>query len=113
MPGPVIVVSHILGTVIACDVLRGQALTNREVPLPATMGSSLGYTEIQDQVRKPLQVPAPVRRWTNVADPLDIVALDTMLNNDLNGGMTIVDLAVDMPVSQQPPWRYPWRDAAA
>jgi hypothetical protein len=76
-------------------VLREQALVNREIPLLVTMGSPLGYAEIQDQVRKPLQVPAPVRRWTNVADPLDIVTLDTVLNNDFNGGMALVDITVD------------------
>ena len=65
--GPAVVVSHSLGTVLAYDVLREPALVNREIPLLVTMGSPLGYSEIQDRVRKPLQVPAPVGRWTNVA----------------------------------------------
>ncbi len=95
VPGPAVVVSHSLGTVIAYDVLREPALVNRQIPLLVTMGSPLGYSEIQDRVRKPLQVPAPVGRWTNVADLRDIVAFDNTLNNDFNGGMALIDLTVD------------------
>ena len=93
--GPVIVVSHSLGTVIAYDVLSEPALANSDVTLLVTLGSPLGYAEIQDQVRKPLRVPAPVGRWTNVADRLDPVALDTGLNNDFHGRLALVDLTVD------------------
>jgi hypothetical protein len=93
--GPVIVVSHSLGTIIAYDVLHEPAFAARAIPLFVTLGSPLGYSEIQDRVRRPLQVPAPVGRWTNAADPLDPVALDTGLNNDFSGGMRLVDLRVD------------------
>ena len=93
--GPAVVVSHSLGTVIAYDVLREPALVGREIPLLVTMGSPLGYSEIQDRVRQPLQVPAPVGRWTNVADPRDVVAFDNTLNNDFHGGMALIDLSVD------------------
>jgi hypothetical protein len=95
LPGPAVVVSHSLGTVIDYDVLREPAMVNRQVPLLVTMGSPLGYSEIQDRVRKPLQVPTPVSRWTNVADLQDIVAFDNTLNNDFNGGMALIDLTVD------------------
>ena len=95
VPGPAVVVSHSLGTVIAYDVLREPALANREIPLLVTMGSPLGYSEIQDRVRQPLQVPAPVGRWTNAADPGDVVAFDNTLNDDFHGGMALIDLTVD------------------
>ena len=95
VPGPAVVVSHSLGTVIAYDVLREPALANREIPLLVTMGSPLGYSEIQDRVRQPLQVPAPVGRWTNAADPGDVVAFDNTLNDDFRGGMALIDLTVD------------------
>jgi hypothetical protein len=93
--GPAVVVSHSLGTVIAYDVLREPAMVNREIPLLVTMGSPLGYSEIQDRVRKPLQVPAAVGRWSNVADLQDIVAFDNTLNNDFHGGMALIDFTVD------------------
>jgi len=57
--GPAVVIAHSLGTVIAYDVLREPRFTNRTVPLLVTLGSPLGYTEIQDIVTKPLQLPAP------------------------------------------------------
>ncbi|CAN5876441.1 hypothetical protein BH23ACT10_BH23ACT10_19040 [soil metagenome] len=95
--GPVIVVTHSLGTVIAYDVLNEPAFAARDIRLWVTMGSPLGYSEVQDEITRPLRVPAPVRRWTNVADRRDVVALDTGLHNDFDGGMTLVDLPVDNP----------------
>jgi hypothetical protein len=92
---PVIVVTHSLGTVIAYDVLHEARFAGRDIRLFVTLGSPLGYDEIQDRVRRPLRVPAPVGRWTNAADPLDVVALDGGLQNDFNGGMRLVDLRVD------------------
>jgi hypothetical protein len=71
--GPVIVIGHSLGSIIAYDVLRETA---RDVPLFVTIGSPLGVTEIQDLVTSPLQVPHGVQAWRNVADGRDLVALD-------------------------------------
>jgi C-terminal processing protease CtpA/Prc len=93
--GPAIVVSHSLGTAIAYDVLREPAFGARDIPLFVTLGSPLGYQEIQARVTTPLRVPRPVDRWTNAADRLDVVALDTGLNNDFNGGMKLIDVRVD------------------
>lgn len=73
--GPVVVVAHSLGSIIAYDVLA-EAGAAREVPLLVTVGSPLGVTEVQDLVRTPLQVPAGVATWRNVADGRDLVALD-------------------------------------
>jgi hypothetical protein len=95
--GPVVVVSHSLGTVIAYDVLREPRFAARSVPLLVTLGSPLGYTEIQDVVTRPLQLPAPVRLWANFADPFDVVALDSSLADDFQGGPRIVDARVDNP----------------
>jgi hypothetical protein len=71
--GPVVVVSHSLGTIIAYDVLRERA---RNVPLLITAGSPLAVQEIQDLVTAPLLVPNGVTVWRNVADARDLVALD-------------------------------------
>jgi hypothetical protein len=95
--GPAVVVTHSLGTVIAYDVLREPRFTNRTVPLLVTLGSPLGYTEIQDVVTKPLQLPAPVRLWANFADPLDVVALDSTVADDFQGAPRIIDARVDNP----------------
>jgi hypothetical protein len=95
--GPVLVVGHSLGTVIAYDVLSEAASAASAVPLLVTLGSPLGYTEIQDVVTRPLQLPAPVRLWANFADPFDVVALDSSLADDFQGGPRIVDARVDNP----------------
>lgn len=74
--GPVVVVGHSLGSVVAYDVLHEESYRTLAVPLFVTLGSPLGITEIQDHIRKPLEVPSTVEAWLNVADPADIVALD-------------------------------------
>ena len=71
--GPVVVVSHSLGTIIAYDVLRERS---REVPLLVTAGSPLAVQEFEDLVTHPLRVPDGVAAWRNVCDARDLVALD-------------------------------------
>lgn len=95
--GPVVLVTHSLGTAIAYDVLSEARFAGRDVRLLVTLGSPLGYTEIQDVVHKPLRLPAPVRIWANFADPFDVVALDSTLADDFRGGPRIVDARVDNP----------------
>jgi hypothetical protein len=73
--GPVVVIAHSLGSIIAYDVLR-EAGPARDIPLLVTVGSPLGVTEIQDLVTTPLRVPDGVTAWRNVADGRDLVALD-------------------------------------
>jgi hypothetical protein len=75
LTGPVVVVGHSLGSVIAYDVLYGLE-GQLDVRLLVTIGSPLGVEEIQDVVNRPLRVPAPVRAWLNAADARDLVALD-------------------------------------
>lgn len=90
-------ITHSLGTVIAYDVLCEPHFAGRTVPLLVTLGSPLGYTEIQDVVTKPLQLPAPVQLWANFADPLDAVALDTSLADEFQGAPRIIDARVNNP----------------
>jgi hypothetical protein len=94
---PTVVIAHSLGTVIAYDVLREQRFAGRAVALLVTLGSPLGYTEIQDVVTKPLRLPAPVRLWANFADLVDVVTLDTTLADDFQGGPRIIDALVNNP----------------
>ncbi|MCU7821232.1 alpha/beta hydrolase [Kitasatospora sp. DSM 101779] len=71
--GPLVVVGHSLGSVIAYEVLRTYP---GEVPLLITIGSPLGITEIQDRLTAPLTVPPGVAAWRNACDARDLVALD-------------------------------------
>jgi Peptidase family S41 len=93
--GPLVIVGHSLGTVVAYDVLSEARFAGRDVRALFTLGSPLGYTEIQDVVVTPLHVPTPVQQWINVADRLDVVSLDTGLANDFDGAVRIVDVSVD------------------
>jgi hypothetical protein len=95
--GPVIVVSHSFGTVVAYDVLSEPGLAGGSVSLLVTLGAPLGYAEIQDVITTPLRVPRPVRLWINFADPLDLVTLDTTLADDFGGSSQLVDATVDNP----------------
>jgi hypothetical protein len=74
--GPLIVIGHSLGSIIAYDVLRELEQEAQEIPLFVTAGSPLGVTEVQDLVVQALRVPAGVTAWRNVADGRDLVALD-------------------------------------
>jgi hypothetical protein len=94
--GPV-VVGHSLGSVIAYDVLSEAAFAASAVPLLVTLGSPLGYTEIQDVVTRPLRLPAPVQLWANFTDPLDLIALDTSLADEFQGAPRIIDALVNNP----------------
>ena len=91
--GPVLVIAHSLGSIIAYDVLR-EAGSAREVPLLVTVGSPLGVTEIQDLVTTPLRVPDGVAAWRNVADGRDLVALDRTLRPEYAPAERITDFLV-------------------
>jgi hypothetical protein len=92
--GPVVVVGHSLGSIIAYDVLREPAFAGLNVPLLVTAGSPLGVTEVQDLVVRPLQVPAPVAQWRNVSDFRDLVALDHTIRPEFSPAARCTDLSV-------------------
>ena len=79
--GPFVLVAHSQGTMIAYSVLMEKEFADADVALLVTVGSPLGVQEAQDFIKdltgqKKLTVPRGVRRWINVCDPLDPVALD-------------------------------------
>jgi subtilisin family serine protease len=87
--GPFIVVAHSQGTMIAYRVLMEQEFANLDIALFVTVGSPLGITEVQDYIKaltgqRKLAVPPGVRRWINVCDPLDPVALDKDLTAEFS-----------------------------
>ncbi len=77
--GPLVVVGHSLGSIIAYDVLREREFEGLDIPLLVTVGSPLGITEVQDLVAAPLEVPHAAAAWRNVCDGFDFVALDKTL----------------------------------
>ncbi|TAK09723.1 MAG: serine peptidase [Candidatus Manganitrophaceae bacterium] len=90
--GPYFVISHSLGTVISYDVMRElSAGTGAQTPYYITLGSPLGIDEVQDNLQKPLRIPAPVQRWANFADLLDPVAFDKSLSDEFTPTGKITD----------------------
>lgn len=94
LDGPVVVVAHSLGSIIAYDVLREQQFAGLELALFMTVGSPLGVTEVQDLVARPLQVPAAAAAWRNVCDGLDMVALDKTVKDEYTPADRITDFLV-------------------
>lgn len=86
--GPFVVIAHSQGSMIAYDVLSSLSPTEFQIDLLVTIGSPLGLQEVQDQLKsvtnqpRGLKVPAAVKRWVNVADPLDPVCADKQLAGD-------------------------------
>ena len=76
---PCVIVSHSLGTVVAYWILVDR-FPNTDVSLLLTAGSPLGLDTIKDGLPQPLSRPAGVRRWLNVSDEEDFVALYARLD---------------------------------
>jgi subtilisin family serine protease len=96
--GPFVVIAHSMGSVIAYDQLSRLDPGTFDVRLLVTVGSPLGIQEVQDNLKgltgqSKLRVPACVRSWLNVADPLDPVALDKFIRGDYaaQGGVEVED----------------------
>lgn len=84
--GPFVVIGHGLGSVIAYDALSRYAPGEIDVSLFVSMGSPLGFQEVQDHLKiltgqKQLLVPAVVQRWVNITDPLDPVCDSPVLGH--------------------------------
>ncbi len=95
--GPLVVVSHSQGTIIAYDCLK-RVESCPQIDALITIGCPLGIDEVQDKLK-----PEWTRKdgfpnlkvagdWVNIFDPLDVVArLDTGLSNDFRkGGQKVI-----------------------
>jgi len=83
--GPLVVVAHSLGSIIAFDVLGESGLAGREVSF-LTVGSPLGLGPAQDHLRswrgsRPIEIPAGVATWRNFQAAGDPVAVGTGLED--------------------------------
>jgi hypothetical protein len=108
--GPFVVVGHSQGSMVAYLALSMMTNPEVKIPLLVTIGSPLGLTEVQDQLKKllgtnKLAVPPVVERWVNVADRLDPVALDANICNDFapSGSVKVEDFRVSNPDSPRHP----------
>ena len=99
--GPFIVIAHSQGSMVAYDALSTLTQADGvEIDLLITIGSPLGLKEVQDQLKtitnqkKGLRVPPIVKRWVNVADPLDPVCADKRLAGDYSptDGVRVEDI---------------------
>jgi hypothetical protein len=85
-PGPVVVIAHSMGTVIAYEGLRKLSASQIDVPLFITMGSPLGISKIRGVLRKwsggEAKLPRLecVGRWVNVSNKEDPVCAERELS---------------------------------
>jgi V8-like Glu-specific endopeptidase len=90
--GPVALVSHSLGTVVAMDLIH--SLDNLDVALLVTAGSPLGMDAVHRKLLDGnLRRPARVRRWVNAWCAADPVAIGCPLRPVWGDGVT--DLVTD------------------
>jgi hypothetical protein len=82
----ILLVAHSMGSIIAYDVLRSLDRSDAlDVAHFVTIGSPLGLPIVGHKVREEFgstSTPGVVRRWTNIADPGDKVALDCSLADE-------------------------------
>jgi len=93
---PLAIVSHSLGTVVSYHVLSEPEFADIRVDHWLTLGSPLGIDEIRWLATRgeghPAPMPPGVLRWTNIADPLDPVALDGTLHDEYGPAERIAEL---------------------
>ncbi|MEV7970470.1 serine protease [Sphaerisporangium sp. NPDC088356] len=96
--GPIVLVTHSLGTVVAMDLLTRLPAT-LEVPLLVTAGSPLGLDSVYTRLLSGgPHSPAQVTRWLNVWSPADPVAIGCPLRDDWTGPLE--EAAVDNPLER-------------
>ncbi|HLY15374.1 MAG TPA: hypothetical protein VKR24_13585 [Candidatus Limnocylindrales bacterium] len=83
--GPVVVLAHSLGSIIAFDVLSEPQLAGRSVSF-VTVGSPLGLGPAQDHLRtwrgsRPIEIPGSIAFWRNFQAAGDPVAVGTGLDD--------------------------------
>jgi hypothetical protein len=93
--------SHSMGSIIAYDVLRQIEETEpTKVEHFVTVGSPLGLPFVTLKIRQEFgatRSPENVRRWTNIADPRDRVAIDCSLSDEYTAnasGIQVQDILV-------------------
>ncbi len=98
----VVLIAHSMGAVVAYDVLKKR---DQQVEHLLTIGSPLAmqFTNEDDQTEGVgVVVPQNILRWSDFADPLDLVALDSCLGNDFSGSPGAIDdyYVVTVPIEK-------------
>ena len=76
--GPVVLVTHSLGTIVSFKLLRelAQAGYPVDVPLYVAVGTPLTLSTVQRALGPSFATPSHVGRWINLRDPDDFVSLN-------------------------------------
>ena len=109
---PLVIVSHGLGTVIAYEVLAQIKLRRRnDVALFVTLGSPLGMTAIQDQLREngvSIRFPTGIGAWHNFTNRFDPLVINDQLASDFEpkqASDNLVDRIQDHMVMEPGLWQ--------
>ena len=83
----IMVIAHSMGSIVAYDVLRelGRSDPNFSIEHFVTIGSPLGLPHVKYKIHQEnhlVRTPSNVKKWSNLADKRDPVALDTHLSDD-------------------------------
>jgi len=97
----IMLVAHSMGCIVAYDVLRelGEETKSVAIDYFVTLGSPLGLPHVKYKVLQEHAVartPSNVKRWTNLADRRDFVALDTHLWDDYQANVDGVRVSDDL-----------------
>lgn len=98
--GPVVVLGHSLGAVIAYHVLRAHPdAESWNVPLFLTMGAPLAWEPVIRALGRleTRRMPTPVRTWVNARDVRDAVALGPIVGSLLSAGDVVEEPGVVNP----------------
>ncbi|PWD50906.1 hypothetical protein C8046_09820 [Serinibacter arcticus] len=98
--GPVVVLGHSLGAVIAYHVLRAHpAAESWDVPLLLTMGAPLAWQPVIQALGRleTRRMPTPVRSWVNARDARDAVAIGGLVGGLLPAGDVVEEPGVVNP----------------
>jgi len=93
-------IAHSMGSIIAYDVLRAGEQHQPAIEHFVTIGSPLGLPIVTQHIREEFvktTVPHQVKRWLNLADPGDKVALDCNLAEEYlspSGAASVQDVLV-------------------
>jgi hypothetical protein len=83
----IMLIAHSMGSIVAYDVLRnlGRDMPGLEISHLVTIGSPLGLPYVLQKIREEnasIRTPSIVKRWTNLADRRDPVAVDVHLQDE-------------------------------
>ncbi len=109
----ILLIAHSMGSIVAYDALRNLGNLDAQIRIDhlVTIGSPLGLPHVRAKNMKKyseLRTPSCVRRWTNMADKRDPVAMDEHLADDYKAnaaGVRVNDELVynDWVVSEKKP----------